>query len=320
LKLVKGGDIFMVITVTLNPAMDKTLTIDNFSVGNVNRVSKLRYDIGGKGINVSKVLKNFGVESNCTGFLGGIWKEAFETELNKRGINNKFVNISEDTRTNTKIVDYLNQTYTDINEAGPNISKSEMDEFCANFKELCNQDDIVVLSGGVSPSISKDIYRKLIKVAKEKGSFVILDADGELLKEGIKEKPDVIKPNEHELGLLLDKSIANEETMIEEAKKLVEQGIGRILISMGHKGAIYVTKESTIYCKGLKVPVKSTVGAGDSMVAALVYSRINNFSDEETLKYAVASGTAAVCLEGTEACTINEVEHYLNKLNIENRR
>jgi len=310
----------MVITVTLNPAMDKTLTIVDFTIGDVNRVSKLRYDIGGKGINVSKVLKNFGIESTCTGFLGGIWKETFQAELTKRKINNSFINISHDTRTNTKIVDSINETYTDVNEPGPNISKVEMDEFLIKFKSLCGPSDIVVLSGGVSPSISKDIYRKLIKTAKEKGSFVILDADGELLKEGIKEKPNIIKPNEHELEILLNKTLDTEEEIIREAKKLIDSGIGSVLISRGHKGAIYVTGKDTLYCNGLKVPVKSTVGAGDSMVAALVYSKINNFNNENTLKYAVASGTAAVCLEGTEACDLSHVIEFIKKLNVEKRR
>lgn len=310
----------MVITVTLNPAMDKTLAIVDFTLGDVNRVSKLRYDIGGKGINVSKVLKNFGVESNCTGFLGGIWSDTFKLELMKRKINNSFINISHDTRTNTKIVDSINETYTDINEPGPNISKGEMDEFLIKFKSLCNPNDIVVISGGVGPSVSKDIYRKLIKTAKENGSFVILDADGELLREGIKEKPDIIKPNDHELEILLNKTLGTEEEIIREAKKLIESGVGSILISRGHKGAIYVTGNDALYCNGLKVPVKSTVGAGDSMVAALVYSKINNFSNENTLKYAVASGTAAVCLEGTEACDLMHVNGFTKKLNVENWR
>jgi 1-phosphofructokinase len=309
----------MVITVTLNPAMDKTLIIDNFGIGNVNRVSKLRYDIGGKGINVSKVLKNFGVKSTCTGFLGGVWQNTFELELKKRKIDNSFINISEDTRTNTKIVDYLNKTYTDVNEPGPNISNDEMNEFLMRFKSMCSPDDIVVLSGGVSPSITKDIYRTLIKTAKEKGSFVILDADGELLKEGIKENPDIIKPNDHELEILLGKTLETEEDIIREAKKLIESGIGSILISRGHKGAMYVTKDQSLYCNGLNVPVKSTVGAGDSMVAALVYSKINKFSNEETLKYSAASGTATVCLEGTEACNLDQVNEFIPKLNIEER-
>ena len=310
----------MIITVTLNPAMDKTLTIDNFNIGSVNRVSKLRYDIGGKGINVSKVLKNFGVESTCTGFLGGIWQNTFELELSKKEINNSFVNISQDTRTNTKIVDNQNGTYTDVNEPGPNINKAEMDEFISKFKGICTSNDIVVLSGGVSPNIPKDIYRKLIKIAKEKGSFIILDAEGELLKEGIKEKPDVIKPNDHELEILLNKALDTEEKIISEARKLIESGVGSILISRGHKGAMYITSNDSLYCNGLNVPVKSTVGAGDSMVAALVYSKINKFSNQETLRYAVASGTAAVCLEGTEACNLQQIKQFIPKLNIENRR
>ncbi len=309
----------MVITVTLNPAIDKTLTIDNFTIGHVNRVSKLRYDIGGKGINVSKVLKNFEVESTCTGFLGGICKNTFEVELKKRQINNSFVSIREDTRTNTKIVDCVKQTYTDVNEPGPNISKAEMDEFLIKFKSLCNHDDIVVLSGGVSPSIPKDIYRKLIKIAKGNGSFVILDADGELLKEGIKEKPDIIKPNDHELEILLNKTLDTEEDIIREAKKLIENGIGSILISRGHKGAMYITRDDALYCNGLKVQVKSTVGAGDSMVAAIVYSKLNKFNYEDTLRYAAASGTAAVCLEGTGACNLKQVNEYIPKFNIEKR-
>lgn len=310
----------MVITVTLNPAMDKTLTINNFTLGDVNRVSKLRYDIGGKGVNVSKVLKNFGIESTCTGFLGGVWENTFKIELMKRKICNSFVDINEDTRTNTKIVDLVNETFTDVNEQGPNISKEEMAEFIINFKSLCTPNDIVVLSGGVSPSIPKDIYRKLIKIAKEKGSFVILDADGELLKEGIKENPDIIKPNNHELEILLNKKINTEEEIIREAKKLIESGINGILISRGDKGAMYITRSESLNCNGLKVPVKSTVGAGDSMVAALVYSKIKKLSDEATLKYAVASGTAAVCLEGTEACNIKSVNEFIQKLNVENRR
>lgn len=306
----------MVITVTLNPAMDKTLTIDNFKLGSVNRVSKIRYDIGGKGINVSKVLRNFDVDSKCIGFLGGIWEKTFKEELSKRNIENEFITINEDTRTNTKVVDYINEAYTDINEAGPNITENELEKFIEHFKSLCNKEDIVVLSGGVSPSIPKDIYGKLIKIAKEKGAFTILDADGELLKEGIKENPDVIKPNEHEFELLLNKKIEGEEELINEAKKLIKGGIKKVLVSMGHKGALYVTETSSTYCKGLKLPVKSTVGAGDSMVAALVYSRIKKFTDEETIKYAVASGSAAVVLEGSEACTIEQVKTYLEKVTV----
>ncbi|WP_268048276.1 1-phosphofructokinase [Clostridium ganghwense] len=307
----------MIITVTLNPAMDKTLAIDNFTLGIVNRVSNLRYDIGGKGINVSKVLKNFNVNSTCTGFLGGILEKTFIEELNSRGIDTRFIHIKENSRTNTKIVDTTKKVYTDINEAGPEISENELKMFLDEFGNMCNKDDIVVLAGGVSPSVPKDIYAQLTKIAKEKGAFVILDADGELLKEGIKEKPDVIKPNNHELVRLLNLESDSEKELIKAAKLLQSKGIANILISLGEKGALFITGENIYHSKGVKVDVKSTVGAGDSMVAGLVYSKLNNYEPSEALKFAASCGTAAVTLEGTKACTLEQVQEMFRKIEVE---
>lgn len=306
----------MVITVTLNPAMDKTLVIDDFTLGKVNRVSKIRYDIGGKGINVSKVLKNFGIKSKCTGFLGGMWRETFERELSSRNIDNKFISISSNTRTNTKVVDSKNEVYTDINEIGPAISEEELNNFMENFKDMCTNGDIVVLSGGVGPGVPKNVYGTLTKIAKEKGSIVILDAEGELLSEGIKEKPDIIKPNKHEFELLLNRNFKSEEEMIEGAQKLIDNGLNKVVISLGEKGAMSIGKEKVVYGEGLKVPVKSTVGAGDSVVAALIYSIINKYSDEETLKFAIATGGASVSLEGTQACSLEDVSKLIQNVNI----
>ncbi|MFD3155670.1 1-phosphofructokinase [Haloimpatiens sp. FM7330] len=309
----------MILTVTLNPAMDKTVVINNFQLGSVNRVSNIRYDIGGKGINVSKVLKNFKVDSICTGFLGGIWEKNFIEELNKRGIETQFVKIDGNTRTNTKIVDKVNEIYTDVNEAGPNINKEMLEGFIDEFKQMCNDGDIVVLSGGVSPNIPKNIYAKLIEIAKEKGALTILDADGELLKEGIKSKPDIIKPNNHELMKLLNLKNDSEEELIRAGKKLNDEGI-EVLISLGEKGALYITKKGVYSAEGIKVDVKSTVGAGDSMVAAIIYSIVNNYSNEETLKFAVACGTSSVTLEGTEACNLEDVNKIFDMIKVVNKK
>lgn len=306
----------MVITVTINPAMDKTLIIDNFSIGEVNRVSSLRYDIGGKGINVSKVLKNFGVESICTGFLGGIWKDTFEKEFKNRAITHEFVTVQGDTRTNTKVVDLVNTSYTDINEQGPTISNEELQTFINKFENLCSSDDIVVLSGGVCPSIPVDIYATLTKIAKSKGAFVILDADGELFTHGLKAKPNVIKPNDVEFEKLFNRKFNSNDDLISAAKELIADGIDNILLSLGSKGALYITKEGSYFAKGLKVPVKSTVGAGDSMVSAIIYSLINNYDNENLLRFAVGCGSATVTLEGTEACTLEQVNQYLNQIEI----
>lgn len=306
----------MVITVTLNPAMDKTLTVNNYTLGKVNRAQSIRYDIGGKGINVSKVLVNLEIQSTCTGFLGGIWENTFKEELDKRNIKYNFIHTNGNTRTNTKIVDNENKIYTDLNEQGPTIDSNLFSEFLKTFEEMCNKDDIVVLSGGVSPNIPEYIYGTLTSIAKGKGAFVILDADGPLLRNGLIEKPQIIKPNNHELSSLFNIHEDDDEEILQAAHKLRAQGIQKILVSLGERGGFYITENGTYYAKGLKVNVKSTVGAGDSMVAALVYSLINKLNDIDTLKFATACGAATVGLEGTEACTLSQINELISKVEI----
>jgi 1-phosphofructokinase len=306
----------MVITVTLNPAMDKTLIVDNYTLGIVNRAQSIRYDIGGKGINVSKVLVNLGIQSTCTGFLGGIWEKTFQEELDKRDIKCNFIHTNGNTRTNTKIVDNEKKTYTDLNELGPYIEPELFSEFLRTFEKMCNKDDIVVLSGGVSPNIPEDIYGTLTSIAKQKGALVILDADGPLLRSGLIEKPQIIKPNNHELSSLFNIDEKNDAEILQAAHELRSQGIRKILVSLGERGGFYITENGTYYAKGLKVSVKSTVGAGDSMVAALVYGIINNLNDIDTLKFATACGAATVTLEGTEACTLSQINELISKVEI----
>lgn len=306
----------MVITVTLNPAMDKTLIVDNFRAGVVNRASSLRYDIGGKGINVSKVLKNLGIESVSTGFLGGIWEKTFEKELQERNIAFDFVHVNGNTRTNTKIVDNVNMTFTDVNEPGPEISKEELQNLIDRFSKLCSSGDIVVLSGGVSSSVPKDIYKTMTETAKKKGAFVILDADGILLAEGLEGLPNAIKPNEHELGKLLGVDSSDRTQLIKGALKLRDKGIDRLMISLGSEGAVYIAEGAVYFAEALKVMVKGTVGAGDSMVAGLIYGLTNKLTAEDTLKFATACGAASVELDGTEACTLEQVQSLFDKVKI----
>lgn len=296
--------------------MDKTVTVDDFTLGVVNRVASERYDVGGKGINVAKVLKNFGEVSICMGFLGGIWENEFKKELKSRGIIDEFIRIEKSTRTNMKIVDAKNKVFTDVNAPGPIIEEEELKVFFSRFSELCKPGDIVVLSGGVAPGIPADIYAKLIRMAKGNGAKVILDAEGELLREGIKEKPDIIKPNAFELGKLMGIDENNHKELVEAALKLKDIGVNSILVSLGEKGAFYVSDEGIYITNGVKVSVKSTVGAGDSMVAALVYCLKNNISAKETLRFANACGAVSVSLEGTEACKLKDVNEMVKKINI----
>ena len=301
----------MVITVTLNPALDRTLIIEDFTLGIVNRASKERFDIGGKGINVSKVLKNLGIESKAIGFLGGMVKSVFLEELDNRGIEHQFVEIGAQTRTNIKVVDNKNSTNTDVNEAGTVIKEEELQKFIDIYKENCKSGNIIVISGGIPRGVSDNMYAILIKIAKERGAYTILDAEGELFKKAIMEKPYAIKPNTHELSLLFNERLEDENKIIEKAVGVQRNGVSKILVSLGAKGAIYVTDDEIYSAKGLKVEVNSTVGAGDSMVAAMVYSLHNDLSNKDTLTFAQACGASTVQLEGTEACTLDEVKSLL---------
>lgn len=301
----------MVITVTLNPALDKTMVLDGMEIGEVNRTVSSRNDIGGKGINVSKVLNAFGMRSVATGFLGRSSENLFSQELKRLMIDDRFVRVEGTTRTNIKLVDIRNRTHTDINEPGPEISSEELEEFFRVFEESVREGDMVVLSGGILPNIRADIYAVLTRRAKDKGAMVIVDAEGEALRLALAEIPYLIKPNEKELASYLGKEVLSEMEIIHEAKEFVSKGIRKVLVSRGHNGSILVTENGVLIGHGSKVKVKSTVGAGDSMVAALVHAEMHKLDDFETLALAQATGTAAVTTEGTRACTMEEVDCYL---------
>lgn len=305
-----------IITVALNPAMDKTIKIDNLQLGRVNRISEIRYDIGGKGINVSELLMAFGIKSIVTGFLGGYYSDQFKTQLMKKGIETKFFKVLENTRVNTKIIDTATGVCTDINEPGPHVPEEVFERFLQSFTLMCKKDDIVVLTGGVSPSIPTDVYATLTRIAKSKGAFVILDADGDLLKQGVTAGPDIIKPNQHEFCQLEGKENLTQDEILELSKTLRANGVGKILLSLGSKGAMYITKGGIYYAPSVKVDVISPVGAGDAMVASLIHSKLQGLDDEQTLRYAVACGAATVTLEGTQICSVRQVTKLLQKVKI----
>jgi len=297
----------MITTITINPAVDKTIEINNFNIGNVNRVASVRLDAGGKGINVSKVIKNLGSKSKAMGILSGNSGKFIKGYLDGINILNDFVFTQGETRTNIKVVDMINHTNTDINEAGPEVSLKDLNQVSDRVFNNINSDDIVILSGSVPSNVDKKIYGNWITKAKEKGAKAILDADGELLKYGILAGPYLVKPNIDELEGMFNKKINGVAETAEIAKGLLEYGIIIVAVSLGSEGAVFVTKEKSIYARGLKVDVKSTVGAGDSMVAALAYSIEKGLSFEETVKLAVATGAANVMTEGTKASDIKTI-------------
>lgn len=305
----------MIYTVTLNPALDKTVEIPSLTVDAVNRITSMRTDPGGKGINVSKVIQKLGGASVAAGILGGDTGRAILSALTEMGLTTLFHFVEGETRTNMKIIDPDNHTNTDINEPGVTVSEEILEKLLEELLAKVTKEDIVVISGSMPKGSPKDTYYTWTKAFREKGAKVILDADGDLLKAGLKASPYLIKPNNHELGALTGRALETPEEIAETAAELMkEYGIGKVVVSMGGDGAVYVTKDKTIYAEGLKVPVGSSVGAGDSVVAALAVSEEEGKTLEETVRLSTAVGAANVMCSGTQAAEYEVVETLLPKV------
>ncbi len=306
----------MVVTVTMNPAIDKTVFVDSFEYGGLNRIKSSESDVGGKGINVSKTIKSLGGKSVATGFIAGEAGNRIEKCLNEAGIETDFVKVEGETRTNTKIVDGKGEL-TELNEQGPCISSKKLSELLEIIRKYAKEDTLFVLAGSVPGGVPKDIYAKIIKEAHEKGAIVLMDADGDLFKEGLKEKPDIIKPNRAELESFLGiDHKADDEVLYSEGKKLLDQGIKKVVISMGKDGAMFLSENESYICPGLKVEANSAVGAGDAMVAALAYSFENGFNKEDTARLCMATSAGAVMTIGTKPPERSIVFELMEKVTI----
>lgn len=307
----------MIITVTMNPAIDKTALIKKFTVGGLNRLTNPISDMGGKGINVSKAIKALGGESLCTGFIAGENGQWIIQQLENMNIQHDFIKVEGNTRVNLKILDE-SMTLTELNEVGQKISKEDLELLIHKLNKLTQKDDIVILAGSVPLGIKHDIYAKMINDLKKKEVKVILDADGDLFKEGIEACPFLIKPNKYELCQYfnLNQNCSNDE-LIEKAKTLLTKGIQVIVISLGSKGAIFLTNHQTIFVKGINVKAHSAVGAGDSMVGAIAYGLSQNFDLDPLIRLAVATSAGAVMSEGTKPPTRDVVDSLVSLVKIE---
>lgn len=304
----------MIYTVTLNPALDKTVEIPGMALDTVNRITEMRTDPGGKGINVSKVIAKLGGESFAAGILGGESGKMLEKLLEGEPFATRFRFVEGQTRTNLKIIDREGHTNTDINEPGLTVTDADLDALLHELLAELRPGDIVVLAGSLPKGAPQDTYRTWTAACKRAGARVFLDADGALLAEGLKAAPYLIKPNDDELSRLAGKKLETLEELTAEGRKLLERGIERVVISLGGRGALYLRKGSTIYAEGLKVPVGSTVGAGDSVVAALAYAEAQGLSEEEAVRLSTAAGAANVMCSGTQAAEREAVEALLPKV------
>ena len=306
----------MIYTLTLNPAMDKTVVIENLTTGGVNRIKSLRVDVGGKGINVSKCLKSLGCDSTAAAFWGGTAGQRGIDFLRENSIGALSVQVAEDTRTNLKIIDPVRHENTDINEPGPTISEENLAELIQKLDESIVPGDILILSGSSPKGCPSSIYRDLIQRYQEKGAKVYLDVDGENFRLGITAAPTLIKPNIDELNRYLSANLTEVSEIAAAAKEFLKLGIEEVVVSLGGDGALLVKENLCLKAEGLRVPVLSTVGAGDSMVAALACGAEKGLADEQRLKLAIAISAASVMCSGTQAPESEKIEELYHQVNI----
>ena len=306
----------MIFTLTLNPAMDKTVVIENFSPGAVNRIKTVRVDVGGKGINVSKCLRSLGCETTAAAFWGGAAGQRGIDFLQENGIGALTVEVAEDTRTNLKIIDPIRHENTDINEPGPTVTAENLAELMEKLDENIAPGDILILSGSIPRGCPNTIYRDMITRYQAKGARVYLDADGENFRTGITAAPTLIKPNIDELNRHLNANLMESSEIAEAAREFLKLGMEEVVVSLGGDGALLVKPGLCLKADGLKVPVQSTVGAGDSMVAALACGAQMGLSDEQRLKLAIAISAASVMCSGTQAPERENIEKLYHQVNI----
>ncbi|MDH5202718.1 MAG: 1-phosphofructokinase, partial [Nitrospirota bacterium] len=281
----------MVYTITLNPALDRTLWVEKIQPDDSNRIEREQRYAGGKGIDVSKVLTTLGVSNKALGFVGGFAGEEIEGRLLNEGVSCDFIRISGETRTNIIVNNMSTGSQTIFSASGPEIKPYELMQIIHKVEKL-GKSDTVIVSGSLPPEVHPEIYRKIIEIAKNKGSRTILDTDGDALKVGIQGFPDVIKPNIYELSRLVDVELKELDEIISVAKGVHKQGIGIVLVSMGAKGIVLIGEKEQLLASPPKIEVKNTIGAGDSSVAGFVHGLVKGKSLREALINSVAAGTA----------------------------
>lgn len=300
----------MINTITLNPSLDYIVKVEDFKVGHVNRTSKEDIYPGGKGINVSIVLKNLGVKNRALGFTAGFTGEEIEKLVANHGVDNEFIRLEKGmSRINVKL---KSKEESEINGMGPDISKNDIKKLYEKLEAL-KAGDFVVLAGSIPNTLPDDIYETIMKDFKDKEINFVVDATKDLLLNVLKYKPFLIKPNHHELGEMFNVKLNSKDEIITYAKKLQEIGARNVIISMAGDGAILIEENGEITISDTpKGTLVNSVGAGDSMVGGFLAGIAENKNIKEAFKIGVATGSASAFSEGL--ATRDKVEELLKQL------
>jgi 1-phosphofructokinase len=284
-----------IVTVALNASIDQTVSIPNFIAGEVNRVAWEQSDAGGKAVNVASFLADFNHAVAVTGILGSDNQELFLHLFAEKNLIDRFVRVPGHTRVNIKVVDEARRQVTDINFPGLTVEREALDDVLRTLDTLAEDSaEVFVLSGSLPAGVAPTIYRDITTRLKARGRKIVVDTSGEALAHAIEAAPDMIKPNIDELAALVGHALDSEAAIVAAARALRKRGIDRVVVSMGDRGAIFVTADAAVYAAPPPVQIRSTVGAGDAMVAGTIHATLRNLDVEGCARLATAFSVGAL--------------------------
>ena len=305
-----------IITITVNPALDKSAKVDGLVAEQKLKCHSISFQAGGGGINISRVLTRLKIESDCVFTSGGDNGKYLQHMLLQEKVKISPIPIQEWTRENLSIVDTLSSNQYRFGMPGKPMSKLEIDLITNTILNKVNKNDILALSGSLAPNMPDDYYAQIIKKVADKDVKVILDTSGPALQNTLKQPLFLIKPNQKELALLAGEEFLTTKEQEAFAMQLVNiRKVKYVVVSMGSRGAFLASKEGIVYQSTPSIPVKSTIGAGDSMVAGLIYGIRQDYSPQDMLKFGVACGVATTMSEGTNLASAETINHVLELLN-----
>lgn len=302
----------MILTVTLNPAIDRTIWIEGLSPGDLHRVRRSQTDVGGKGINVSRALRGWGSKTQVVAVLGGENGSVIQRTLEAEGLSGAFIMLEGESRTNIKVIEEPTGRMTELNEAGPGLKAAGLDDVAAAIVERLGAARWLVLSGSLPPGAPTDAYRRLIEAAKARRPDlpVALDTSGAALRLGLQGAPSLIKPNRDEMEQLLGRRLGDDPGQWKRAADEVRaKGIDRVVLSLGAQGALFAggADEGSLWARSEPVKVASPTGCGDTLLAATLFALCQGWTWERCARFAVAAATAAATLPGTAFPSLEQI-------------
>lgn len=309
-----------ILTLTVNPAIDKSTTVQGIKPNSKLRCSRPFYNAGGGGINVSRAVKKLGGESLALYMAGGPTGTLLQDLIREEGVEQQQIELKEWTRENLAVVDTTTEQQYRFGMPGPEVSEKEWQSALDNLEQKLGEEDYLVASGSLSPGIPDDFYGRVAEIARKRKARLILDTSGDALLKGVKNGVYLLKPNLGELSALSGEKSLSSLKLETIGRRLLRDGTCEVLVvSLGEKGAILLTHDSCEHIPAPAVHKKSTIGAGDSMVAGMVLSLAQGRSLSEMARYGVACGTAATTKEGTQLCTKKDADELYDWIKMQPR-